>query len=149
MKSVIRGKTWEGRCGFGTKERTTSGEKEYVVDRQLWALTTLVFWRRPISVTRANIYIYNERTPTSWRPLIFLGKKLSGSGKGGGSERLDWWDYRRNRISFNFVYSFLSARGSRSNFRWLPGTNLFTGIPRVIPIGVPWESRRELAKIPA
>ena len=86
---------------------------------------------------------------TSWRPLIFLGKKLSRSGKGGGSERLDLWDYRRNRISFNFVSSFLSARGSRSNSRWLPGTNLFTGIPRVIPIGVPWESRRELAKISA
>ena len=32
MKSVIRGKTWEGRCGFGTKEQRTSGEKEYVVD---------------------------------------------------------------------------------------------------------------------
>ena len=35
MKSVIRGETWEGRCGFGIKEQTTSGEKEYVVDRQL------------------------------------------------------------------------------------------------------------------
>ena len=35
MKSVSRGKTWEGRCGFGTKEQRTSGEKEYVVDRQL------------------------------------------------------------------------------------------------------------------
>ena len=44
---------------------------------------------------------------------------------------------------------FLSARGSRSNSRWLPGTNLFTGIPRVIPTGVPWESWQELAKIPA
>ena len=58
MKSVIRGRTWEGRCGFGTKEQRTSGEKEYVVDRQLRALITRVFWRRPISFTRANIYIY-------------------------------------------------------------------------------------------
>ena len=35
MKSVIRIKTWEGRCGFGTKEQRTSDKKEYVVDRQL------------------------------------------------------------------------------------------------------------------
>ena len=32
---------------------------------------------------------------------------------------------------------------------WLPGTNLLTGIPREIQTGVPWESRRELVKIPA
>ena len=35
MKSVIRGKTWEGRSGFGTEEQRTSGKKEYVVDRKL------------------------------------------------------------------------------------------------------------------
>ena len=26
---------------------------------------------------------------------------------------MDWWDYRRNWISFNFVCPFLSERGSR------------------------------------
>ena len=35
MRSVSRGKTWEGRFGFGTEEQGTSGKKEYVVDRQL------------------------------------------------------------------------------------------------------------------
>ena len=35
MRSVSRGKTWEGRCGFGNEEQRTSGKKEYVVDRQL------------------------------------------------------------------------------------------------------------------
>ena len=35
MRSVIRGKTWEEWCGFGTEEQRTSGIKEYVVDRQL------------------------------------------------------------------------------------------------------------------
>ena len=59
---------------------------------------------------------------------------------------MDWWDYRRNRISFNFVCSFLSARGSRSNSHWLPGTNLLTGIPRDTD-RCPWESGRKLAKI--
>ena len=33
-------------------------------------------------------------------------KKISGGGKWGGSEILDWWDYWRNWISFNFVCSF-------------------------------------------
>ena len=28
MRSVIRGKTWEGRCGFGTEEQRTNGKKE-------------------------------------------------------------------------------------------------------------------------
>ena len=28
MKSVIRGKIWEGRCGFGTEEQRTIGKKE-------------------------------------------------------------------------------------------------------------------------
>ena len=67
-------------------------------------------------------------------------KKPSGSGNWGGSEILDWWDYRRNRISFNFVCSFLSARGPRPSSRWFPVTNLLTGIPREIQTGVPWES---------
>ena len=35
MRSVIEGKTWEGRCGFGTGEQRTSGNKKYVIDRQL------------------------------------------------------------------------------------------------------------------
>ena len=74
-------------------------------------------------------------------------KKISG--KWGGSEILDWWDYRQNPISFHFVCSFLSVRGSRPNSCWLSGTDLLTGIPREIPTGVPWESRRVLAKIPA
>ena len=30
MRSVIRRKTWEGRCGFGTEEQRTSGKKDYV-----------------------------------------------------------------------------------------------------------------------
>ena len=38
MRSVIRGKILEGRCGFGTEEQRTSGKKEYVVDGQLRAL---------------------------------------------------------------------------------------------------------------
>ena len=41
------------------EDQRTSGKKEYVVDRQLWALTIRVFWREPISFTRANIFIYN------------------------------------------------------------------------------------------
>ena len=28
MRFVLRGKTWEGRCGFGTEERRTNGKKE-------------------------------------------------------------------------------------------------------------------------
>ena len=28
MKSVIRGKIWEGRCRFGTEEQRTNGRKE-------------------------------------------------------------------------------------------------------------------------
>ena len=63
----------------------------------------------------------------------FSRKKPSGSGKWGGSEILDWWDYRRNRISFNFVCSFLSARGPRPSSRWFPVTNLLTGIPKKDP----------------
>ena len=46
------------------------------------------------------------------------------------SETLNSWNYRQNRISFNFACPFLSARGSWSNSRWLPGTNLLTGITR-------------------
>ena len=149
MRSVIRGKTWEGWCGFGTEEQRTSGKKEYVVDRQLWALTTRVFWRK------ADFFHTCECIHIQWansnvvQTSDLSRKKLNGSGKWGGSEILDWWDYWRNRISFNFVCSFLSARGSRSNSRWLLGTNLLTGIPREILTGAPWESRRELAKIPA
>ena len=30
---------------------------------------------------------------------------------------MDWWDYWRNRISYNFVCSLLSARGSRKEIR--------------------------------
>ena len=74
-------------------------------------------------------------------------KKISGSGKWGGSEILDWWDYRWNWISFNFVCSFLSARGSRSNSHWLPGTNLLTGIPRDTdrcPVGI-WTETCKIA----
>ena len=150
MRSVIRGKTWEGRCGFGTEEQRTRGKKEYVVDRQLWALTTRVFWRRPISFTRANIFISWQLANSNIVKTSDLSrKKISGSGKLSGSEIFDWWDYRRNRISFNFVCPFLSARESRPNSRWLPGTNLLIGIPREIPTGVPWESRREIAEIPA
>ena len=43
MRSVIRGKIWEGRCGFGTEEQRTSGKKEYVVDSQLRAFSTHLF----------------------------------------------------------------------------------------------------------
>ena len=43
MRSVIRGKIWEGRCGFGTEEQRTSGKKEYVVDSQLRAFSTQLF----------------------------------------------------------------------------------------------------------
>ena len=49
MRSVIRGKILEGRCGFGTEEQRTSGKKEYVVDGQLRALCTQLFQRRQIS----------------------------------------------------------------------------------------------------
>ena len=35
MRSVIGGKTWEGRYAFGTEEQRTSGNKKYVIDRQL------------------------------------------------------------------------------------------------------------------
>ena len=28
MRSVIRGKIWEGRYGFGTEEQRTNGKKE-------------------------------------------------------------------------------------------------------------------------
>ena len=28
MRFLIRGKTWEGRCGFGTEEQRTNGMKE-------------------------------------------------------------------------------------------------------------------------
>ena len=94
----------------------------------MWALTTWVFWRRPISFTRANIYSDTTSELQHREDLWSFSKKLSGSGKSGGSEILDWWDYRRNRISFNFVCSFLSARGSRPSSRWLPGTNLLTSV---------------------
>ena len=87
-----------------------------------------MFWRRPISFTRANIYSYTTSELQHLEDLWSFSKKLSGSGKWGGSEILDWWDYRRNRISFNFVCSFLSARGSRPSSRWLPGTNLLTSV---------------------
>ena len=43
MRSVIRGKILEGRCGFGTELQRTSGKKEYVVDGQLRALCTQLF----------------------------------------------------------------------------------------------------------
>ena len=43
MRSVIRGKIWEGRCVFGTEEQRTSGKKEYVVDSQLRAFSTQLF----------------------------------------------------------------------------------------------------------
>ena len=28
MRSVVRGKIWEGSCGFGTEGQRTNGEKE-------------------------------------------------------------------------------------------------------------------------
>ena len=43
MRFVIRGKIWEGRCGFGTEEQRTSGKKEYVVDSHLRAFSTQLF----------------------------------------------------------------------------------------------------------
>ena len=46
------------------------------------------------------------------------------------SETLNSWNYRQNRISFNFACPFLSVRGSWSNSRWLSDTNLLTGITR-------------------
>ena len=49
IRSVIRRKIWEGRYEFGTEEQRTSGEREYVVGRQLWAFTPQVFRRRQIS----------------------------------------------------------------------------------------------------
>ena len=116
-------------------------EREYVVNRQLWAKADFFHTCEYIHIQLANSNIVKTSDLSR--------KKLSGSGKWGGSEILDWWDYRRNRISFNFVCSFLSARGPRPSSRWFPVTNLLTGIPREIQTGVPWESRRELAKIPA
>ena len=49
IRSVIRRKIWEGRYEFGIEEQRTSGEREYVVGRQLWAFTPQVFRRRQIS----------------------------------------------------------------------------------------------------
>ena len=146
MRSVIRGKTWEGRCGFGRGAKNQRQEG-------------ILSWQTAVSIDHTSVlaradffhtceYIHLQlATLTSWRPLIFLGKKISGSGKWGGSEILDWWDYRRNRIIFNFVCLFLPTRGSRSYSRWLPGTNPLTSLPIEIPTGVPWESRREFEKI--
>ena len=56
MRSVIRGKIWEGRCGFGTEEQRTSGKKEYVVDSHLRAFSTQLFAANigTISFTRAS-----------------------------------------------------------------------------------------------
>ena len=57
MRFVIKGKIWEGRCGFGTEEQRTSGKKEYVVDSQLRAFSTQLFDKAnigTISFTRAN-----------------------------------------------------------------------------------------------
>ena len=139
MRSVIGGKTWEGRCGFGTGEQRTSGNKKIrnwqtaVSISHTSALAKADFFHTceyiHIQLANSNIVKTSDLSP----------KKISGSGKWGGSEILDWWDYRRNRISFNFVCSFLSARGSRSNSHWLPGTNLLTGIPRDTdrcPVGI-------------
>ena len=80
-------------------------------------------------LSHARIYIHIQLANSNIVKTSDLSrKKLSGSGKWGGSEILDWWDYRRNRISFNFVCSFLSAQGSRPSSRWLPGTNLLTSV---------------------
>ena len=139
MRSVIGGKTWEGRCGFGTGEQRTSGNKKIrnwqtaVSISHTSALAKADFFHTceyiHIQLANSNIMKTSDLSP----------KKISGSGKWGGSEILDWWDYRQNRISFNFVCSFLSARGSQSNSHWLPGTNLLTGIPRdtdKCPVGI-------------
>ena len=236
IRSVIRRKIWEGRYEFGIEEQRTSGEREYVVGRQLWAFTPQVFRRRQISELFLShvriIHISIQVLIQTWTKKIPATKKLDSclagykkdfsdnksseractalkrfhenidstvitpakcfslnylpfsnqsmktervsilaslvwqlgtvsefqhhedlwsfsEKKSSGSEILDSWNYRRNQISFNFVCSFLSGRGSRPISRWHPGRNLLTGIPREIPTGVPCESRWELAKIPA
>ena len=47
-------------------------------------------------------------------------KKHSGSGKWGGSEILDRWDYRRNRLSFNFVFLAFIRAGIPAEFLLVP-----------------------------
>ena len=148
MRSVIRGKTWEGRCGFGRGAKNQRQER-------------IRSWQTAVGINHTSVlakadffhtceYIHIQLANSNIVKTSDLSrKKPSGSGKWGGSKILDWWDYRRNRISLNFVCSFLSAQGSWPSFRWFPGTNLLTGIPREIQTDVPWESRRELAKMPA
>ena len=145
---MSRGKTWEGRCGFGRGSKNQRQER-------------IRSWQTAVGINHTSVlakadffhtceYIHIQLANSNIVKTSDLSRKeLSGSGKWGGSEILDWRDYWRSRISFNFVCSFLSARGSRLNSRWFPGTNLLTGIPREIQTGVPWESRRKLAKIPA
>ena len=149
MRSVIKGKTWEGRCWLGRGAKNQRQER-------------IRSWQTAVSITHTSAlvkadfvrtceYIHVQLLQLAQSNIVKTSdlsrKKISG--KWGGSEILDWWDYRRNPISFHFVCSFLSVRGSRPNSCWLSGTDLLTGIPREIPTGVPWESRRVLAKIPA
>ena len=148
MRSVIRGKTWERWCEFGRGSKNQRQKKIHSRQTAVSINHTSVLAKADFFHTCECIHIQLANSNVV-ETSDLSRKKLNGSGKWGGSEILDWWDHWRNRISFNFVCSFLSARGSRSNSRWLPGTNLLTGIPREILTGAPWESRRELAKIPA
>ena len=148
MRSVSRGKTWEGRCGFGRGSKNQRQERIRSWQTAVGINHTSVLAKADFFHTCEYIHIQLANSNTV-KTSDLSRKKLGGSGKWGGGEILDWWDYRRNRISFNFVCSFLSARGSRPSSRWLPGTNLLTGIPREIQTDVPGKSRREFAKIPA
>ena len=76
MRSVIRGKIWEGRCGFGRGAKNQRQEG-------------ILSWQTAVSIDHTSVlaradffhtceYIHLQlATLTSWRPLIFLEKKLA------------------------------------------------------------------------
>ena len=131
MKSVSRGKTWEGRCGFGRGLKNQRRERIRSWQTAVGINHTSVLAKADFFHTCEYIHIQLANSNiVKTSDLSRKKKKISGSGEWGMSETLNSWNYRQNWISFNFACPFLSARGSWSNSRWLPGTNLLTGITR-------------------
>ena len=140
MRSVSRGKTWEGRCGFGRGSKNQRQEGIRSWQTAVGINHTSVLTKADLFHTYEYIHIHLANSNIVKTSDLFRKEDL-GEVK---SEVGVKWELWRNRISFNFVRYFLSGRGSQ----WHPGGNLLIGIPREIPTSVPWESRRELAKIP-
>ena len=90
MRSVIRGKILEGRCGFGTEEQRTSGKKEYVAS---WLTAVGINYTSVLAKAdffRTCEYIHIQLANSNIVKTSDLSrKKISGSGKWGGSEILD------------------------------------------------------------